>query len=673
MVTSLRRLLACAATAATVASDVATSCAEDQPACCCSGSVGANDPRGRSDYGTRCARWDAVDEAPWCVVDSSACGGSTFESSTGHYWAHKPCNGKGDAFKPASEDPKQPPPKAKAALHGGMVDQWRLCGADSGAPPSWQGTDYNADGVAYKFALYSATVVDGLSKKEVTWLGDVARETGGAFDVKAKRYIRAAVHANLAEHTFESTYPEEEAKVSMYGVLKLHKGAVAVLYGKGNAKSLVCTVDGVETAGLLSRVFQQSDLAATVGYLYCPIPESMDAVDKGKYELTISHKTVTSFKLKSTGVCRRKVKKHRLTWCTNSIELMDRYDCTSAAKVAQAVRYYIAMGVDHVVLYDRWNVFDNLLKSFVDAGQLTLVNWPPFYKIMTRWGRSTEGFGMPGYDKYLIAADKAGKDFDGNLLLYGDQINVQLNCAMHYGAATDYSIFSDFDEFPVLHPRADEFKPGPQKSTEQVEKAWTLGIASNKGPANIADWLDKQDPKYDSFNFCAGMMVGPRPNYGPDGKVVDGTIYNDPKSANVIDYDYRSSRCYKRGQTMDKWIARPEVVMEPSIHTMEQSWSTKRRWYKFPERPRMLMVPTGVAHFRHLKRWISMNFDGKTKKWSPLNPSTGISVTKDRLDWAVPLLQPWFQENNHYSKAEGRCVFGAGESGSPENYKAIVI
>jgi len=70
-------------------------------ACACSGEVGANDARRRADYGTRCGRWDAADESPWCVVASGACGEEdTFQSGPAHFWAHKPCHGEGDAYVP---------------------------------------------------------------------------------------------------------------------------------------------------------------------------------------------------------------------------------------------------------------------------------------------------------------------------------------------------------------------------------------------------------------------------------------------------------------------------------------------------------------------------------------------------------------------------------------------
>ena len=46
-----------------------------------------------SGYGARCASWDAPDEKPWCAVaTATACGeDATFESTTGLFWAHRPC------------------------------------------------------------------------------------------------------------------------------------------------------------------------------------------------------------------------------------------------------------------------------------------------------------------------------------------------------------------------------------------------------------------------------------------------------------------------------------------------------------------------------------------------------------------------------------------------------
>ena len=290
---------------------------------------------------------------------------------------------------------------------------------------------------------------------------------------------------------------------------------------------------------------------------------------------------------------------------------------------------------------------------------------------MTRWGRQVGGFGDGGQDRYMLAADEAVEGFNENKILYGDQINVQLNCAMHYGAGADYAIFSDFDEYPVLHPEADTFKPtGLQKDMQTIEKSWSLGIKTNTAAASWADWLDKQPRKFNSFNFCAGMMVGPKHSFHPDGRwfIPPGSPLLHPKSTAVLfTYDWRADRCHTRGPTMDKWVARAplETVMEPSIHTMEQSWSTKRRWYKFPKRPGMLMVPSGVAHFRHFKSWISRNFDKATKQWTPLNAGLGITCVEDKVTWAYDILKPWFAENNHFSKAAGQCVFGAGADETP--------
>ena len=63
--------------------------------CACSGGTGVGDVRQRPDYGVRCGRWDSADEDPWCVVAAAACGTDTFQSSSGHYWAHRPCPADG--------------------------------------------------------------------------------------------------------------------------------------------------------------------------------------------------------------------------------------------------------------------------------------------------------------------------------------------------------------------------------------------------------------------------------------------------------------------------------------------------------------------------------------------------------------------------------------------------
>ena len=76
-------------------------CKSGHSKCCCSNGVGFNDPRARPEYGTFCASWDAVDEAPWCVVAKGSCADEdTFSSSPGHFWSQAPCNDKGAPFVP---------------------------------------------------------------------------------------------------------------------------------------------------------------------------------------------------------------------------------------------------------------------------------------------------------------------------------------------------------------------------------------------------------------------------------------------------------------------------------------------------------------------------------------------------------------------------------------------
>ena len=60
---------------------------EGSELCACNGKS-----HGRGAIGTKCARWDAPDERPWCYVDADACGADTFESRKGVYWAQRPCS-----------------------------------------------------------------------------------------------------------------------------------------------------------------------------------------------------------------------------------------------------------------------------------------------------------------------------------------------------------------------------------------------------------------------------------------------------------------------------------------------------------------------------------------------------------------------------------------------------
>ena len=80
--------------------------------CACNGHSGAGDPQGRADYGSRCARWDAPDEKPWCSVDAGACGDETYKSEAGHFWSHVPCHGTVDQVPQASRSSSPLPPDA---------------------------------------------------------------------------------------------------------------------------------------------------------------------------------------------------------------------------------------------------------------------------------------------------------------------------------------------------------------------------------------------------------------------------------------------------------------------------------------------------------------------------------------------------------------------------------
>jgi hypothetical protein len=107
--------------------------------CICSGAVGADDARGRADYGTRCARWDAPDEEPWCAVATAgACGeGATFSAAEGRFWSHAACGGEGDAFVPpgpsdsatAKAKPPASPPASTLLGARSRASMWATSGA----------------------------------------------------------------------------------------------------------------------------------------------------------------------------------------------------------------------------------------------------------------------------------------------------------------------------------------------------------------------------------------------------------------------------------------------------------------------------------------------------------------------------------------------------------------
>ena len=99
-----------AATAAGTQCAVAASAVRGAKKCCCSGVPNpGGDPTydvQRKDYGGMCARWDAADEKPWCIVEKGACDtDDAFQSGKGHWWAHKPCNGEGLPYVPDRATP----------------------------------------------------------------------------------------------------------------------------------------------------------------------------------------------------------------------------------------------------------------------------------------------------------------------------------------------------------------------------------------------------------------------------------------------------------------------------------------------------------------------------------------------------------------------------------------
>ena len=156
------------------------------PPCCCNGQAGVSDTRDRPDYGTRCARWDAPDEEPWCIVDKAACGDDTFSSDGGHYWSHVPCGGLGDDFVPDSKPPDTTPDDADR---------------DGAAHSGESGSETDADGIAYSDGAYGAI--------------DLKRpETLVPFDDLPKADVVAAVKALLGAEKVAEIEQALETRIS---------------------------------------------------------------------------------------------------------------------------------------------------------------------------------------------------------------------------------------------------------------------------------------------------------------------------------------------------------------------------------------------------------------------------------------------------------------------------
>ena len=115
------------------------------------------------------------------------------------------------------------------------------------------------------------------------------------------------------------------------------------------------------------------------------------------------------------------------------------------------------------------------------------------------------------------------------------------------------------------------------------------------------------------------------------------------------------------------------TVLEPGIHTLTQTWQMKQRHHNYCAadnskcrgRPGMLVVPDGVAHFLHLKTFLTAQV-GNDGGWSGLESLTRDGekpqkLVHDRsLSWARPMLEPYFESNMHYDTGTKRCERGKG-------------
>ena len=198
--------------------------------CICSGAVGADDARGRADYGTRCARWDAPDEEPWCAVATAgACGeGGTFSAAAGRFWSHAACGGEGDAFVPpgpgdatAAKAAKPPPAMGEVSQEAAAALQPPSGGSSSSSssPPrlrgavvylltygeSAAGQGYFADLLvsmrcAYKFYARRRQFSGGYSYPFVVFVqSDEALPGGGAAPLPAPVLARLRANVPLAD------------------------------------------------------------------------------------------------------------------------------------------------------------------------------------------------------------------------------------------------------------------------------------------------------------------------------------------------------------------------------------------------------------------------------------------------------------------------------------------
>jgi hypothetical protein len=180
-------------------------------------------------------------------------------------------------------------------------------------------------------------------------------------------------------------------------------------------------------------------------------------------------------------------------------------------------------------------------------------------------------------------------------LEFFDQITAMTSCLIDYGPSADYILFSDTDEFLVMHSNALEWSPPPPPGAADADVAaaadaaagvsggedmasgggvmvagknwvskrgrigagdsgsWGGGGGGGGGSSGdgsggaIGAWLDKIDRKYgdstgsggagryEAFMFCAGLHF-------QEGKdtVVSGTKCE--------------AQCSQRGREMDKWI-----------------------------------------------------------------------------------------------------------------------
>ena len=256
-------------TLAVLAPSFASQCRS--PPCCCNGQAGASDTRDRPDYGTRCARWDAPDEEPWCVVDNAACRDDTFSSDGGHYWSHVPCSGVGDDFVPDSTSPDVTPDDAGRDGAGGTA-------ADAAPGAVFYHTRRGGNMVAVAASRVPAELPNSFSEQVGVSLLVYASTSN---DPRASATIAFVRHA---QECAQKTGASVEILVNVDTAAKFNGAVEALLPVAGN-NTFVLMSDGVGEPAVwnrLARISRGQQLVLVGGALGHPKKAACEWFEQGR-------------------------------------------------------------------------------------------------------------------------------------------------------------------------------------------------------------------------------------------------------------------------------------------------------------------------------------------------------------------------------------------------------